>query len=367
MLRLFIASSFLIISAFSLQARQEIPAASLRDVITIKGARYTTLKDGLLTFSRFSPSIDSLKPKEIAFNLKKSKSTSGVRLFFKTDSPKITFQFTIDPNDINRGSDFGVFIDKKWFKSYKFGAKDGSSLSFTVSTGSDKLKEIELTLPSFSNPKLKSITLDDGSQIEPLKDPAEKTYVALGDSITHGVGQNSATYLTYPYLLSKKLHLDYYNLAVGGGKISIPAAKQLKDWKKIDLITILIGYNDWVSDGKTPETYQAKYRELIQAIRTNHAETDIYCITLLHTRNRKSRTTGEKYQPNDYRSALSDLVKELQAAGDKKIHLIQGDSITSEKNLRGAAMPKDPVHLGIPGAAMFADELAKIIGKGNSK
>ena len=348
-------------SILSLQAKQEISAASLRNDITIEGAHHVTLSDGALTFSRFSDDISSLKPKEIGFNLMKSRTTSGVRLFFKTESPMLTMQFTINPKDANRGSDFGVFIDGKFYKSYKFPQTTKNLLSFTINPGSRKMREYEITLPSFSNPKLKSLTLEDGSRLEKVDRSNKKVYVAIGDSITHGVGQDSATHLTYTYLLANKLDMKYYNFAVGGGKISIPVGRQLKDIKKIDLITILIGYNDWVFDGKTPTTYTAKYRKLIEAIRVNHPETEIHCITLLYTRNTKSRKTGTTYQPADYRNALISLVKELQTEGDKHIHLIKGDSITSEKNLRGPAMPKDMVHLGIKGAAMFAEELAKII------
>jgi len=253
------------------------------------------------------------------------------------------------------------FIDGKFHKSYNFPQTTKNLLSFTINPGSRKMREYEITLPSFSNPKLKSLTLEDGSRLEKVDRSNKKVYVAIGDSITHGVGQDSATHLTYTYLLANKLDMKYYNFAVGGGKISIPVGRQLKDIKKIDLITILIGYNDWVFDGKTPTTYTAKYRKLIEAIRVNHPETEIHCITLLYTRNTKSRKTGTTYQPADYRNALISLVKELQTEGDKHIHLIKGDSITSEKNLRGPAMPKDMVHLGIKGAAMFAEELAKII------
>ena len=48
------------------------------------------------------------------------------------------------------------------------------------------------------------------------------------------------------------------------------------------------------------------------------------------------------------------------AAGDSKLVLVKGESISSEENLR-ADNPQDPVHLGIEGATMLAKELLNSI------
>ena len=343
----------------SLMAVQQIAPDSKE--ITVKGAHYITKKDGLVCFGRFDNKLESLPLKEKGFNWKKAQSTTGVRIFFKTDSPKVTLLFENLDSDFNRGIDYGVFIDGKFFKSYTFAGKPGSENKLVIDSGNKVMKEYEVTLPTFANPRLKGLEIEDGCKLEAISDKKQKVYVAMGDSITHGQGQQNATYKTYPYLLSKKLGVDYYNLAVGGGKISMLAAKQLKDWYKIDLMTILIGYNDWVFDGKTPDSYKKKYREFLKEVRLHHPETKIFCISLLYTKNHKSRKTGEKYQPDDYRKALKSLVQELQEAGDKNLFFIAGDQITSIANLQGDAAPKDMVHLGIPGAKMFAEELYKKI------
>jgi len=345
----------------NLQAKQTI--ASDAKEISVKGAKYISQKDGKMRYGRFDMALRKMPIKEIGFNWQKGQATSGVRMFFKTDSPRVTVLFEHVPEDLNRGNDYGVFIDGKFHKSYTFWKSQGVENKLVIDSGSKVMKEYEITLPTMSNPHFKGMVIGDGSKLEAVVDKKQKIYVAMGDSITHGQGQKNATYQTYPHLLAKKLDVDYYNLAVGGGKISMLAAQQLKDWKKIDLMTVLIGYNDWVFDGKTPEVYQAKYREFLKEIRSHHPETKIYCISLLYTKNTKSRKLGEKYQADEYRKALESLVKELQAAGDKNLYFIAGDQITSEKNLQGAVQPKDPVHLGIPGAKMLADELYQQIKK----
>ena len=53
------------------------------------------------------------------------------------------------------------------------------------------------------------------------------------------------------------------------------------------------------------------------------------------------------------------LVQELQQRGDSHLHLVHGDVITSEKNLRPNS--QDDVHLSVEGAALLAESLTPII------
>jgi len=177
----------------------------------------------------------------------------------------------------------------------------------------------------------------------------------LGDSISHGTGQDGYGHKTWPFLLSRKLEMELFNLAVGGGKIAVPVGEMLEDWEQIDLITILIGYNDLHFDGKTPEQYREKYNELLDTIRKNHPETKIVCITPLYTKKPISKKTGNTI--DEFRAELTELVAERN---DPNLILVEGDKISSENNLR-SDNPKDPVHLSIEGAALFADELFQIL------
>ncbi len=115
------------------------------------------------------------------------------------------------------------------------------------------------------------------------------------------------------------------------------------------------------STGKRLKHTAKKYSELLNAIRANHPETPIYCITLLYTKKPTSEKTG--FTADQFRETLAGLVKSRQAS-DPNLHLVKGDAITSAKNLR-ADNPKDPVHLGVEGAAMLADALFPMIEKGN--
>jgi lysophospholipase L1-like esterase len=63
---------------------------------------------------------------------------------------------------------------------------------------------------------------------------------------------------------------------------------------------------------------------------------------------------------DSYRKALKHLVFQLQSEGDSRLHLIEGDHITSEANLRQDVL-SDKVHFSIEGAALFAKELEQLI------
>lgn len=347
--------SLLVAGTFSAQAVQVI-APDAKE-ITVKGCRYLSMHEGLQCFSRFHAEIGKLPPKDIGFNWLKGQTTTGIRIVFKTDSPKVKLNFKLQEEASYRGTEFGVFINDEWHQAYLSTKKEGLDLEVVIESGSAEMKKYEVTLPSFSNPALKNIEIAEGSKMEKAEEEPQKCYVAIGDSITHGQGQGSATQKTYPYLLSKKLNLDLYNLAVGGGKISLPVAKQLKDWKKIDLMTILIGYNDWCFNGKTVEQYQNDYREFLKITRSNHPNTKIYCITMLYTKTEKSKKSGLPLPP--FRKAVEDLVNELQQAGDKNVHLVKGDEITSIKNLQ--TDKSDPVHLSVEGASLLAEELSQLL------
>jgi lysophospholipase L1-like esterase len=344
--------ALLIASTSITSANQSIPANDER--IQVLGTKYITPTETGLQFQRHREDILNIPSKELGLNPEKARNTSGIVLAFETDSKNVTAHFKIISANY-MGSAFGVFENGELIEELKLNAKaTEAELTFSSNASGNSLYEI--ALPSFANVEFQKLELDDSST---LKNPALKNrvYVALGDSISHGVGQDGTTHKTWPYLLSRKLDTEVFNLAVGGGKISVPVANMLSDWEKIDLITILIGYNDLHFDGKTAAIYGQKYNALLDAIRTNHPETKIYCITPLYTKKPVSGKTGIEIQ--QFRDTLTELVK-IRKATDKSLYLVEGDKITSEQNLR-ADTPKDPVHLGVEGASLFADELAKII------
>ena len=215
-----------------------------------------------------------------------------------------------------------------------------------------------MVLPSFCHVALTELSILGPSKLSACTAEKRPIYLAIGNSITHGVGQGSATFLTYPYLLARKLNVDYFNLAVGGAKISPAIAQQLAEMPQADIITILIGYNDMMFDSKSVKEYVAAYTKYVKTIRTHQPNAKIYCISLTHTRASGNVRSG--VVPEEYRVALKQLVDKCISKGDNKIVFVAGDAITSEANLRQDLL-KDKVHFSIEGARLFADALYRII------
>ena len=197
------------------------------------------------------------------------------------------------------------------------------------------------------------LELDNGYDLKTIEEANKKTYVAFGDSITHGRGQNT-TAETYPFILADNFGYELYNIAVGGGKTSQVFANMIRDdFKQIDLITILIGYSDCNGEGVDVETYNERYKNVLKTIRETHKDTKIYCITPSYTTQQNSRIS--QIPMENFREAVRQVVKDRQQNRDENIYLIEGESISSIENL------KDKVHFSIEGAASFAEELTKII------
>jgi lysophospholipase L1-like esterase len=335
-------------------ADKTIPASKM--TYTIRGAHYSQINEQGMEFRRFPVDFKKLPSKELGFNMKKAETTSGASLLFKSNSDKIEMNFTTLKESENRGSDFALYHSRKLIKEYSF----KKSQVIKIEINNPKLGEetiYELVLPSFSNPILQSFVIDDKSYIKADTSKQKKKYLAIGDSISHGVGQDSKSYKTYPYILSQKLDLQLYNLAVGGGKISPAISSGLKDFNNVKLITILIGYNDLKFQGKTVNQYIENYDSFLNKARKAHPHTQIVCISLLYTKTQESPKT--KITPDEYRLALEQLISQKRQEGDKNLHFIAGDTISSAKDLRPDS--SDPVHLGIYGASHIARELGEKI------
>ena len=334
-------------------AGQLIQGADSR--LHFRGAQYITHEKFGVQFQRHREDVLALPRKELGLNPDNARNTAGVVLDFRSDSAWLAARFTILSANY-MGSVFAVFENGKLIGEFPFTPKTKGATVGWQSTV-DGESRFEVVLPSYANAVFTDLEIDDGARL--LKPPGNKgVYVALGDSISHGVGQGGASHTTWPYLLSRKLDHELFNLAVGGGKVSVPVGQMLEDWEQIDLITILVGYNDLHFNHKSPDTYQQDYARLLDAIRKHHPDTRILCITPLYTKKPKAEKTGHTIQ--EYRGVLEALVAERRSEGDKQLFVVQGETISSERNLR-SERPEDPVHLGVEGASMLADEVFTIL------
>jgi lysophospholipase L1-like esterase len=323
--------------------------------IHVEGLNYTVPIQEKLILQRFRPDILQIPSHKLGVNPDKARNPSGGIIAFSTDSPSWTARFHVS-NSNYMGTGFGIFENGQHVEEFKFNPKT-ESIELNVNSNSMGASNYEIALPSYSTIEFLGLELDPNHDLKEQCQADRPVYVALGDSISHGVGQDGFGHKTWPFLLSRRLDMELFNLAVGGGKISIPVAQMLEDWSKIKLVTILVGYNGLHFNRKSPDQYRRDYDQLLDTIRKNHPITTIVCISLLYTKKPVSEKTG--HTADDFRDALESLIRERQLT-DPNLIFIPGEEISSEKNLR-ADNPQDPVHLGIEGAAMLAEEVYEIL------
>ncbi len=239
---------------------------------------------------------------------------------------------------------FAVFADSTLINVFE-------SLEFTIdSPNRDSIVDYEVTLPSLHAVNFIGMTLEEGHTLKPLPPNNLPDYVAIGNSITHGTGHQSATHVTYPFVMAQAMNWDLTNLAVAGARTGWPIAQLFKD-KPVDFVTILLGFNDWMWDNKDLSYKIDQYTRLLDTLRYHQPEAKIFCITPITT-----TKTDPQYQVSftlqQYREALVRTITRRKArSGDENLFLIHGDSISTKNMLM------DGIHLGQAGAPLFAAKL----------
>jgi lysophospholipase L1-like esterase len=282
----------------------------------------------------------------------KARTTTGVELVFKTDSDHVTLFFKTPVGFEHRGANWRVRQNGRTWKDFDFPARQREMTIELVSATPGKPVVYTVVFPSWSNPFFYGLTLDPGKKLLPYTPPHKPLYVAYGDSVSHGTGQKSATYLTWPYQLAQKLDYDFHSLAVGGASVKLDVVKVFQQFDQIALITFYLGIND--SGNKTPAQYKKACADALALIRKHHPESKIFCITL-HTlpADKKGR-----YAPlAAYRQPLADVVTARRAAGDTNIFLVKGTELVG---LDDAASPGN-VHLSVAGARHWAEAIYPLI------
>ncbi len=311
-------------------------------LIAFDGVFFVDLNPDTVIFHRLTEEV--INDPESDFIAQIARTQSGIIIRFRTRSDTIIAKF-VELGGESRGMDFGVYQDSVWDTNYT------SSTFEIISNNSSELITYEIVLPSFHNVGFLGLELVDNQPLEKNILVNKPRYVAIGNSVTHGSGQGSASYLTYPYLLAHKAGWELFNLAISAARISPPIGSMFPD-PDIDIITIFLGFNDWnrIHD---LDQFIAKYQELIDNIRDHHLTTSIYCITPYTTRTEAA--VGNLYSIGDYQQAIRDIVTLYQANADTNLFLIEGSHLIAHNDFH------DYVHLNIGGAARVADRLYDII------
>lgn len=284
-------------------------------------------KEGYFDFHRFTPE------QEFLYNDSKGRSltSAGIKLRFTTDSKmlSLTARFKQGMNrgyysmDFCKNGEFiGAIASHETHPENIYAVIEEKELTKTFDIGSGE-KEICIYFPFSTITKVKSVVLDDGAFIKPVK--PDKILLSFGDSITHGYDA-LRSFNSYANRLADKINYQIYNKAIGG-EIFFPELANKKDCFTPDLITVAYGTNDWNNDTITSEILGSRCYEFIKNLRKNYPSTKIVVISPIW------RKDLDVKKPCGAFSSVADVIKEQTEKFDN-VYFIKGFDF----------VPKDPFY-----------------------
>ena len=244
-----------------------------------------------ICFYRFTPEQMELYRLHSDEFYKKARSTSGVRLRFRTDSRQLVLQGAVTKQTNSRTYyAFDVFVNGKLTdtvdnftgvelpEDYTGVPLPVGEFAKTVELG-EGMKEVCVFLPWNKRVALQELSLDDGATLEPVK-PAKKL-LCFGDSITQGYDALHPSN-RYASQLADWLEAEEYNKAIGG-EVFFPELAATKESFVPDYITVAYGTNDWRKT--TFDVFEENCRQFYENLSRNYPNTPIYAITPIWRKN----------------------------------------------------------------------------------
>ncbi len=335
--------------------------------IKFTGAFFNKVYNDSVIFRRHSDSFLALPLSVSLANDENARTNTGITIIFRTDASDIDIHCRMLKGNNAWQLYASLYIDGDSIALLKQKRDDlttagDSSFIYSVNAPAEGLHDYRIVLSTFSTIAFGGLTLTGNSEdLSDITLPQKPVYVAYGNSITHGRGQDVSDQ-TYPWVLAQRMGWELYNIAVGGSKTSVPMAEMLKNeiGENIDYMTILIGYNDAVGYAKDSSYYRKKLISFIDTVREGFPEMKIFVIGQTYTITTEN-SNGDPINFDDWRKVQKYVVDSLRTNGDTLIHFINGVEFTDYSSLNNP--PDDPVHLGIHGAYSFGIALADTIKK----
>lgn len=336
--------------AATASAYQRVPANDSR--VVIEGVRHIEYMDSIARLKRHADDLWGMENVRIAKI--KARNQTGAAIVFRTDSRSVKPLFVPNPEgEIKNGTNwFGIYRNGQFLTN-----KQGNDI---VLEGDGSMTEWIIVMPISCAYDYSGLVLDDGAKLGKVSRPARPVYFSIGDSITHGVGQTrSGSQISYPYVIAQENGYLLYNLAVGGSQIS-PAIVSELEGMKIDVITIMWGFNDWNATRGDLEEIGSRYTALLEGIAKVQPEAEVFCILPSPSRHElgpKPNKDGSPAKGKPYAATLPQ-VRELQRGiaqnfhGRMKIHILEGYTYVTTDDLNGN------VHFTNDGAVKFGKAAA---------
>jgi lysophospholipase L1-like esterase len=346
-----------ILSVLNLQL-QSAQIALTDPNITYGGTLYPEITASQAILYRFPKA--ELYPKNFSdrptYMFKAGRSRSGTTVSVKTKSPWVKFMIKYNGKGDDSGAQFCKFMVERngEFREVVTLNKPAGSVLTVKNENTSEEMSVRLMGPA-SQPQyiLTGIELEDGYELLPPPAAPEKVYVALGDSISHGLRRDNSSE-TWTWKVEEALGLDFYNMAIGGSNVNPDQIRHVHELEKIDLITWLWGYNDCINRGKTPAEFKGFMLEGLDIVRAKDPKAPIFILNLLQTKSEKSKKSVHTI--TEFREKIREIVAGRVQAGDENLYLIDAEKMTNKESDLN-----DVVHLSTEGHTKLAASVVDVI------
>ena len=252
-------------------------------------------------------------------------ASAGICFCFETDSQNLSLEMECLNIQVQDYFSFEVFADGKLVGYLDNFPEEGLPPQFyhrtelaqpegvfckTFDLG-EGLKTVRVNFPWSKLVKIRSVGLDDGAKIVPVK--RKKKLLAFGDSITHGMDayRPSERYIAQ---LADFLGADEYNKAIAGETYCPGLAACREDFTP-DYITVAYGTNDWSL--KSKETLVQNSRLFYENLQKNYPGVPVFVITPIW------RADRDESRPFGSFDDVEAIIRK-NAAGFPQIQVIRG-------------------------------------------
>lgn len=321
------------------------------------GAERVEEKDGKVCLYRFTKEQEQLY-KESGNDgfYKKSFTTAGIRLVFKTDSTslflKVNIPFATTRSyfavDVYVNGEMAGFInnyeniDMTGNYAKKSCPLGSFEKSFNLSGG---VKIVSIYMPWSVPVEIEELSIDDNSFAQAVV--TDKKLLIFGDSITQGYDTLHPS-KHYAVLLADLLKADAYNKAIGG-EVFIPSLAKTNEDFVSEYVLVSYGSNDW--SRSDIGVFRKDCREFYSILSRKYPEAKIFALTPIWRKDYK-----ETHNCGDF-SSIADYIKEVTAELDN-VYCIDGfDFVPRREELFGDLT----LHPNNEGFTYFIDNLYKEI------
>jgi hypothetical protein len=249
---------------------------------------------------------------------------------------------------------FDVYVNGRLYEGAASGAANGETDQTVFQDLGQGEKEIVIYLPHVREVAIKAIGVDQATRFSPPEHRFARTkpVVFYGSSVCQGSGAIHPGQ-TYEAVLCRDLNLDFVNLGFGGaGKAepevvalvnSIPACGYVFDLGK--------SYGDQDATA---------FKAMLTTVRRSHPGIPLVVITPI-TSIKEVKEPPYSERSIHTRKVMRDAAKELIAAGDDQLFLVEGEDLIGFDE--HDALSKDGVHPSDAGYRRIAAKLAPLIRK----